>query len=88
MLYSGSAGCVADAGGYRVPLAWALSQAGYNVSTMGTLKTGPPYVPEQWIHHEGHPGWRFDQIDEILNKSIATSPTPPDLVTIHLGTHF
>lgn len=52
----GSAGCVPDAGGYRVPLAWALSQAGYNVTTMGTLKTGPSYVPEQWISHEGHPG--------------------------------
>ena len=29
---------------------------------MGTLKTGPNYVPEQWIRHEGHPGWRFDQV--------------------------
>ena len=40
----GRAGCVADAGGYRVPLAWSLSQAGYNVSTMGTLKTGPVFI--------------------------------------------
>ena len=53
----GGAGCVKDAGGYRVPLIWALSQAGYNVTTMGTLKTGPSYVPEAWISHEGHPGW-------------------------------
>ena len=67
------AGCVKDAGGYRVPLAWALSQRGYNVSTMGTLTTGPPYVPSQWIRHEGHPGWRFDQIDNLLNTSFATS---------------
>ncbi len=83
----GGAGCVADAGGYRVPLAWALSQAGYNVSTMGTLTTGPAYVPAAWTHHEGHPGWRFDQIDNILNQSMATSPVPPDLITIHLGTN-
>lgn len=50
--------CVDDAGGYRIPLAWALSQAGYNVTTMGTLRTGPSYVPRQWLHHEGHDGWR------------------------------
>eukprot|EP01052_Picozoa_sp_SAG31_P053376 SAG31_NODE_13654_length_855_cov_1.018519_1_plen_150_part_01 len=83
----GGAGCVKDAGGYRVPLAWALSQRGYNVSTMGTLTTGPRYVPTQWIRHQGHPGWRFDQIDAILNQSFATSTQPPDLVTIHLGTN-
>ena len=51
----GGAACCATCGGYRVPTAWALSQAGYNISTMGTLKTGPAYVPDQWIHHEGHP---------------------------------
>ena len=27
----GSAACAKDAGGYRVPLAWALSQQGHNV---------------------------------------------------------
>jgi lysophospholipase L1-like esterase len=83
----GAAGCVKDAGGYRVPLAWSMSQSGYNVSTMGTLVTGPAYVPSQWTHHEGHPGWRYDQIDELLNKSFATSAQPPDLITIHLGTN-
>ena len=76
----GGAGCVADAGGYRIPLIWALSQQGYNVSTMGTLVTGPADVPKQWLRHEGHPGWRFDQIDDILNRSLATSSSPPDLV--------
>ena len=40
-------------GGYRVPLAWALSQHGMNVTTMGTLTTGPAYVPAAWTHHEG-----------------------------------
>ena len=82
-----AAGCVKDAGGYRVPLAWALSQAGYNVSTMGTLTTGPSYVIDQWKRHEGHPGWRFDQIDTLLNQSFATNAKPPDLITIHLGTN-
>jgi len=81
------ADCARDAGGYRVPLAWALTQSGYNVSTMGTQSVGPSYVPQQWIKNDGHPGWRFDQIDALLNKSLATSPTLPDLVTIHLGTN-
>lgn len=70
-----------------MPLAWALSQAGHNITTMGTLTTGPAYVPKEWIRHEGHPGWRFDQIDELLNTSLKTSSTPPSLITIHLGTN-
>ena len=85
--------CHADSGSYRVPLAFALTQhplgspdnVGYNISTMGTLTTGPPYVPAAWLKHEGHPGWQINTIDNILNRSLATSPVPPDLVTIHLG---
>jgi lysophospholipase L1-like esterase len=54
---------------------------------MGALKTGPSYIPEAWTHHEGHPGWRFDQIEANLDQSLATSTSKPDLVTIHLGTN-
>ena len=54
---------------------------------MGTLHTGPTYTPTQWHKHEGHPGWQINMIDNILNKSLATSPVPPDLITIHLGTN-
>lgn len=87
--------CHSDSGGYRVPLAYALSQAplgspagvGFNVSTMGTQTTGPAYVPRQWLNHEGHPGWQINTVDGILNKSLATSPQRPDLITIHLGTN-
>lgn len=79
--------CPADDGGYRIPLAWALSQAGWNVSTMGLLSAGPDYAPAQWKRHEGHPGWRWDQIDNLLNDSLASSPVPPTHVTIHLGTN-
>ena len=85
--------CHADSGSYRVPLALALTQhplgspdnVGFNISTMGTLTTGPPYVPAAWLKHEGHPGWQINTIDNILNRSLATSPVAPDLVTIHLG---
>jgi hypothetical protein len=94
----GSADCASDAGGYRVPLLWSLSQvywpdsrnasvkAQLNVSTVGTLKTGPAYVPASWQNHEGHPGWRIDQLDEPTERAkwVATNP---DIITIHLGTN-
>jgi lysophospholipase L1-like esterase len=84
----GAAKCVNDAGGYRVPLAWALSQRGINVSTMGTLQTGPAYVPASWLRHEGHPGARIDQIGALLEQSLASAGGRlPDVVTIHLGTN-
>jgi len=83
----GADNCPADAGGYRVPTAWALSQAGHNVTTMGTLRNGPAYVPAQWLSHGGHDGWRTDQVAAVLNASLATALRPPDLVTIHLGTN-
>ena len=60
---------------------------GWNISTMGTLSTGPAYTPSQWHRHEGHPGWQINTLDGILKASFATSPTPPDLITIHIGTN-
>ena len=87
--------CHSDSGGYRLPLAFALSQTplgrasnkGFDLSTMGTLSTGPSLLPAAWQRHEGHPGWQINTVDGILNKSLATSKTPPDLITIHLGTN-
>jgi lysophospholipase L1-like esterase len=89
--------CHNDGGGYRVPLAYMLSQPplgyptqslpGYNVSTCGTLTTGPSYVPAQWQRHEGHPGIQINGLDGIVNASFATCPREPDLVTILLGTN-
>ena len=83
--------------GYRIPLALALSEppcggcpyqtnGGWNITTMGTFSTGPSYTPTQWHRHEGHPGWTINMVDNILNESLKTSHTPPDLITIHLGT--
>ena len=39
---------------------------GWNISTMGTLSTGPPYTPVQWHRHEGHPGWQINTLDGIV----------------------
>ena len=87
--------CHNDCGGYRIPLAFALSQpalgdpsnAGFNLTTMGTATTGPPTVPSQWLKHCGFPGWTIPMIDNFLPKAFASSPQLPDLITIHLGTN-
>lgn len=87
--------CHPDCGGYRVPLAFALSQpplgnaslVGFNVTTMGTDTTGPSYVPAQWLKHCGFPGWTIAEIDDFLPQAFASNPSRPDLITIHLGTN-
>ena len=87
--------CHSSSGGYRVPLAFALSQAplgapsneGFNVTTMGTATTGPAYAPAQWLKHCGFPGWTIPMIDKFLPQAFASSPARPDLITIHLGTN-
>jgi hypothetical protein len=86
--------CHHDGGGYRVPLAFALSQpalgdpsnAGFNITTMGTDQTGPAYVPSSWLRHCGFPGWTIPMMDNFLPKAFASNPSRPDLITIHLGT--
>jgi len=78
--------CPRECGGYRTPTAQALASRGQIVSTMGTMESGPAQYP-QWIKHEGHPGWRIDMADAILPQSLASSPVPPDIITIHLGTN-
>ena len=87
--------CHDTGGGYRVPLAFALSQPalgaptneGFNVSTMGTAQTGPSYVPSAWTRHCGFPGWTIPMIDNFLPKAFASSAALPDLITVHLGTN-
>jgi lysophospholipase L1-like esterase len=87
--------CHEDCAGYRIPLALALSQpalgnagnTGFNVTTMGTDSTGPSTVPPQWLRHCGFPGWTIPEIAGFLPKAFASSPTLPDLITIHLGTN-
>ena len=89
------ADCHSDCAGYRIPLALALSQpalgdpsnAGFNVTTMGTATTGPDYVPAQWLKHCGFPGWTIAMIDDFLPQAFASSTARPDLITVHLGTN-
>ena len=92
---AGDNGCAAEAVGYRVPMMLALSQAltGTNstVHTVGTLSNGPPSLAATgWLRHDGHPGFRIDQLDNTNGQSLYFDrwvAQRPDIITLHLGTN-
>ena len=80
--------------GYRYPLWKLLKNGGYNVDFVGSLSSnhrGENPVQSFDTDHEGHWGWRADQIlhgfpgigklDDFINKS------SPDIVLLHLGSN-
>lgn len=67
---------------YRAALAEHLDQAGYNYDFVGTV-TGPN--TEFDSDHEGHWGWRAEQILERLPDWL--EEYTPDIVLLHLGTN-
>src|SRR4051812_20494993 len=48
-------------GGYRIGLWQRLAAGGYRVDYVGSQFNGPAGLADH--DHEGHPGWRIDQID-------------------------
>ncbi|WP_432839122.1 AbfB domain-containing protein [Dactylosporangium sp. CA-092794] len=70
-------------GGYRINLWRALAAAGHPVDFVGSQFNGPSDLPDH--DHEGHPGWRIDQVD--ANATAWVSSTAPRSVLIHLGTN-
>ena len=72
-------------GGYRVGLYTLLTNAGYNVDFVGTLTSNPhPSLPD--LNHEGHGGWRIEQIASIITTVFATVEDP-DIILLLLGTN-
>ncbi|MCA9882868.1 MAG: DUF1593 domain-containing protein [Anaerolineae bacterium] len=73
---------------YRRPLWFMLEEAGYEVDFVGSTTSnfeGDPPNPDFDVDHEGHWGWRSDEI-------LAELPTwledyTPDFALIHLGTN-
>ena len=47
------------AGGYRLPLYIALTNAGYNVDLVGTATDNSAPGLGTEVNHEGHGGWRI-----------------------------
>lgn len=75
-------GCEADAASYRIPTAQALEQANLSVTTVGTRSAGPASAPAAWLSHEGHPGWR---IDELNATALTWAALRPQVVTVLAG---
>ncbi|GAB7045870.1 ricin-type beta-trefoil lectin domain protein [Catenuloplanes indicus] len=70
-------------GGYRIGLWQRLAGAGYRVDLVGTQYNGPAALGDH--DHEGHPGWRIDQIDANIGGWL--SATTPRTVLLHIGTN-
>jgi lysophospholipase L1-like esterase len=70
-------------GGYRIGLWQRLSTAGYRVDFVGSQFNGPAALGDH--DHEGHPGWRIDQIDANITGWLRTAG--PRTVLLHIGTN-
>jgi lysophospholipase L1-like esterase len=70
-------------GGYRIGLWQRLAAAGYRVDFVGSQFNGPSTLGDH--DHEGHPGWRIDQIDASIIGWLRTSN--PHTVLLHIGTN-
>jgi len=70
-------------GGYRIGLWQRFGAGGFRVDFVGSQFNGPASLGDH--DHEGHPGWRIDQIDaNIVNWARATTP---HTVLLHIGTN-
>ncbi len=73
--------------GYRERLVTLLTTAGYNVDYVGTqLDTSNPALPSPNQDHEGHPGWRIDQIDANIEAWLGAI-NDPDVILLLIGTN-
>ena len=70
-------------GGYRIGLWQRVTAGGYQVDYVGSQSNGPATLGDH--DHEGHPGWRIDQIDANIAGWLRTST--PHTVLLHIGTN-
>jgi len=70
-------------GGYRNGLWQRLAAGGYRVDFVGSQYNGPGNLGDH--DHEGHPGWRIDQIDANITGWLRN--TTPRTVLLHIGTN-
>lgn len=70
-------------GGYRVGLWQRLAQNGYTTDFVGSGYNGPAGLGDH--DHEGHSGWRIDQIDANVVGWLRTYQ--PRTVLLHIGTN-
>jgi lysophospholipase L1-like esterase len=70
-------------GGYRIGLWQRVVSGGYRVDLVGSQFNGPAALGDH--DHEGHPGWRIDQIDANIVSWLRN--TTPHTVLLHIGTN-
>jgi lysophospholipase L1-like esterase len=71
-------------GGYRLPLYDLLTNSGYNVDFIGSQTGNSTGMADP--DHEGHGGWRIDQIDSIL-LDVLRNEDDPDVLLLLIGTN-
>jgi hypothetical protein len=88
-------------GGYRTRLYSDLHDAGYSFTFVGTSteNSSRPLTQAGQTHHEGHPGYRIDQIANNLDGNDPSGPfpnnggfwfhkpAPPNVILLHIGTN-
>ncbi|SCL72085.1 RICIN domain-containing protein [Micromonospora chersina] len=70
-------------GGYRIGLWQRLANGRYTTDFVGSQYNGPAALGDH--DHEGHPGWRIDQIDANIVGWLNTYQ--PHTVLLHIGTN-
>jgi lysophospholipase L1-like esterase len=70
-------------GGYRVNLWQRMGSGGYTVDFVGSGFNGPAVLGDH--DHEGHSGWRIDQLDANIVAWLRTYA--PRTILLHIGTN-
>ncbi|MFJ5265575.1 SGNH/GDSL hydrolase family protein [Streptomyces sp. NPDC088387] len=70
-------------GGYRVKLWQLLAAGGHTVDFVGSQTNGPAELGDR--DHEGHPGWRIDQLDTNIETWLGQSD--PRTIMLLIGTN-
>jgi lysophospholipase L1-like esterase len=70
-------------GGYRVRLWQLLAAGGYTIDFVGSQTNGPAELGDH--DHEGHPGWRIDQLDANIATWLGQSD--PRTILLLIGTN-
>jgi lysophospholipase L1-like esterase len=71
------------AGGYRIGLWQRLANDGHLTDFVGSLSNGPANLGDH--DHEGHSGWRIDQLDANITGWIQQAN--PRTILLHIGTN-
>ena len=70
-------------GGYRINLWQRMANGGHTVDFVGSGFNGPASLGDH--DHEGHSGWRIDQLDANIVQWLRNSN--PRTVLLHIGTN-